>query len=249
MPRAARCVGYLRAVRDILSTSKATALSVVANCSAAPGAMTNHEDRLAGAGGNRVYAFGLARCVMGEIGIGAVLAHGVAESAVEEDLRTVLPSARSHFAYGYHIECVPSRIRLVTCRLAALSCRRVRQHGCLGPTGQPRCRTRRHPGGKHAESGRTGGIRGRCRAESGGEYHAGPKSPSEHRRAGKVVDLLGAERRAGEEATGQCAEYDPLAPRDVTKALDVAIKLIGTPAEESSGSKVQPSRRGYSATW
>ena len=89
-------------------------------------------------------------------------------------------------------------------------------------------------------SGRTGGIRGLCRAESGGGYHAYPNSPFEHRRAGKVVDLMGVEQRAGEGTIGQC---------DVAEALDVTIKLIGTPAEESGMGKVQPIRRGCPATW
>ena len=73
--------------------------------------------------------------------------------------------------------------------------------------------------------------------------------PSEHCRAGRVVDLVGAERVTGDGVTERCAHYDGLALRDVTEALDMTIKLIGTPAEESGGDKVQLLRRGYSATW
>ena len=51
---------------------------------------------------------------------------------------------------------------------------------------------------------------------------------------------MGVEQRAGEGTIGQC---------DVAEALDVTIKLIGTPAEESGMGKVQPLRRGCPATW
>jgi hypothetical protein len=95
----------------------------------------------------------------------------------------------------------------------------------------------------------TRGIWRPCRAESGGEYHADPSSPSEHRRAGKVVALMGAGKGAGDGVTGRCTECDALGVRGVTEALDVTIKLVGIPAEESGGGKVQLVQRGYAATW
>jgi metal-dependent amidase/aminoacylase/carboxypeptidase family protein len=60
---------------------------------------------------------------------------------------------------------------------------------------------------------------------------------------------MAAERGVGDGVTGWCAGYDALALRDVTEALDVTIKLIGTPAEESGEGRVQRPQRGYSATW
>lgn len=40
-----------------------------------------------------------------------------------------------------------------------------------------------------------------------------------------------------------------VALREIAKALDVTIKLMGTPAEETDEGKVLLLRRGYSTTW
>jgi hypothetical protein len=129
----------------------------------------------------------------------------------------------------------------VSCAILSMSS----TYGCLIPvsnsatSGQLRIRD---PVGQAALGGRVGQNQGMSTTPT-------RRRPSEHCRAGRVVDLVGAERVAGDGVTKRCARYDELALRDVTEALDMTIKLIGTPAEESSEGKVQLLRRGYSATW